>query len=232
LFDCGPGTITGKTVHLIIRQLLLPIYFEAKRDHIYMNESVDLSPPGQSAPPERIVNAALEIWSQTHKQQVIPISGQSMLPLIQNGDNVLVEHGTGSISRGDIIVFLQADKMVAHRVLRIKRQGASFTLTAKGDNNPYFDPPVEVKQVVGRVLKIKRGDEWISIDTPGWQFLGGFIAVSMLVWIRFYNWGRLIKGNLWGSQNNRLLQLLRRCALAVVSLPLNILRKMTYRPKN
>ena len=197
-----------------------------------MNESVDLSPTNQSAPPERVINAALEIWGQTNKQQVIPISGRSMLPLIQNGDNVLVEHGAGSISRGDIIVFLQADKMVAHRVLSIKRKATTFTLIAKGDNNPYFDPPVEVKQVVGRVLKIKRGDQWISIDTPGWQFLGGLIAVSMLVWIQFYNLGRLIKRNLWGSQNNRLLQLLRWCALVVVSLPLKILRKMTYRPKN
>lgn len=197
-----------------------------------MNESVDLSPTNQSTPPERVINAALEIWSQTNKQQVIPISGRSMLPLIQNGDNVLVEHGVGRINRGDIIVFLQADKMVAHRVLRIERKGASFTLTAKGDNNPYFDPPVEVKQVIGRVLKIKRGDDWISIDTPGWRFLGWLIAVSMLVWIRFYNWGRLIKGNLWGSQNNRLSQLLRRCALVIVSLPLKILRKMSYKPKN
>ena len=77
-----------------------------------MPDRVDVPDSGRPRPPEHILKAALEVWGQVDQQNLIPISGRSMLPLIQNGDYVLVAHGGSNVQRGAIIVFLQDGKMV------------------------------------------------------------------------------------------------------------------------
>lgn len=179
--------------------------------------------------PDHIVKAALDIWEQADRQNLIPISGRSMLPLIQNGDVVLVAHGKSGVRRGDIIVFMQNNQMVAHRVLRAGTGGSSATFLAKGDNNPYFDPPVTVDRIVGRVLKIERNGKWVAVDTPLWRALGWLIAVGMLTWLKFYALGRGVKQKIWGRQSNRLVDALRRGGLALAAFPLKMLQKVGYR---
>lgn len=154
--------------------------------------------------PTEVVEATLDVWSRAGEQHLLPILGRSMLPLIRAGDQVLVAHGWANVRRGDVIVFLQEKKMVAHRLLRIHKDDTVTTFITKGDNVPYLDPPVSDHQVVGRVLKIERDGRWLSIDTPIWRRLGWLIAVSMLVWITFYNWGRRLRHRLWGEQPNHL----------------------------
>lgn len=150
--------------------------------------------------PADVLSAALDKWKQAGERHLIPIIGNSMLPLIQPGDQVLVRHGYGNVRRGDIIVFLQQEKMVAHRLLRIYKDGSVTTFITKGDNTSYLDSPVDTSEVVGRVLRIKRGSRWVSIDTPAWRIGGWLMAVSMLGWATFYGWGRRIKHRLWGER--------------------------------
>lgn len=149
--------------------------------------------------PAEVLASALDKWRQAGEEHLIPIIGKSMRPLIQPGNQVLIKHGFANVRRGDVIVFLLQERMVAHRLLSIYRDGSKTMFVTKGDNNSYFDPPLDADQVVGRVLRIKRGGRWVSIDTRAWRIGGWLIAIGMLGWTTLYGWGRKIKYQLLGK---------------------------------
>ena len=162
-----------------------------------------IEPPESKIPanlPAEVLAAALDKWGQAGEKHLIPIVGKSMRPLIQPGDQVLIKHGHINVRRGDVIVFLQEEKMVVHRLLRICKDGSKTIFITKGDNTSYLDSPISAHQVIGRVLKIKRGDRWVLIDTRVWRIGGWLIAVGMLGWAILYGWGRKIKHRLLGKR--------------------------------
>lgn len=182
------------------------------------------TPDSKSFPlPADVLEAVFETWNQASEQHLIPIKGRSMLPLIQSGDQVLVAHGFPNVRVGDVIVFLQSDKIVAHRLLRVCNNGSITTFVTKGDNAPQFDPPVSAHQIVGRVLKIKRGSRWVSIDTPAWRMRGWSIAVGMLVWATVYGWARGLKHRLWGERSNYLTRVMGYSGQRLVSFLLQLI---------
>jgi hypothetical protein len=82
--------------------------------------------------------------------------GASMRPLIDSETLLLVEFGATAAEPGDIILFPRGDILVAHRlVARQPRQGVEM-LIAKGDAEPYFDPPVRPGDLLGVVRALRR----------------------------------------------------------------------------
>jgi signal peptidase I len=160
--------------------------------------------------PDHILLGALDVWGASGEQHFIPVSGSSMLPLIQDGDQALVIHGVTGIRRGDMVVFRQQGKMVVHRVLRVNLQTNSPTFLIKGDNNLSVDPPVQAEEIVGRVLLIKRGEKTLAIDTYPWRMVGRAIAWGTLAGFWLYRWGGSLKRRWLGTQSNSLTRFLRR----------------------
>ncbi|MEO7910227.1 MAG: S24/S26 family peptidase [Roseiflexaceae bacterium] len=113
--------------------------------------------------------AAFEDYRRQGTSVWIGPRGTSMRPLIGAETKLLVEFGAaGEI--GDIIVFPLGDILVAHRlVARRQRQGATV-LMAKGDAEPYFDPPVRPSQVLGvaRALRRSGATPVTSAGCAGW----------------------------------------------------------------
>lgn len=181
--------------------------------------------------PDHVLEAALDVWSQARSRHVIPITGSSMLPLIWDGDHVLVAHGPAGVRRGDVIVFRCEGRLVAHRVLCIYGDDTGITFVTKGDNALHLDPPVNADEMVGRVLSVRRGKQSMSLDTPAWRRLGWLIAVSTLAWIKLYAQGRDLKHGLLGPQPSRLTPFLRRGALACFSLVLKVMQAIAGRWK-
>ncbi len=163
--------------------------------------------------PRTILKVALDIWDETGKQSLIPITGRSMLPLLRPGDHVTVEHGCLKIKRGEIIVFRQENKLVVHRVIRFDDTPNERVFVTKGDNVFYFDSPVAESQLVGRVSIVQRGEQRLFIDTTPWQIVGGLIAISTLAWTKLYRASRTLKQAVLGTQPNRLTAFLRQSAL-------------------
>ena len=126
-----------------------------------------------------------------------------MLPLMQEGDRVLIAHGPKGIRRGDVVVFQQWDILVTHRVIGIHQRQPVPTFLTKGDNAPGFDPPLGAHQVIGRVLAIERGNRYLRLDTIKWKILGCFFAVNTLGWRKIGAWnralGRKFPGNPFGG---------------------------------
>ena len=128
------------------------------------------------------ISTLRELWQQTSEQHWLPVNGISMLPLLREGDNILVSHDLSRVQRGDILVFQQADGLVAHRLLRIIKQPdqENFYLT-KGDNCTYFDSPLFESEVLGKVDSIHKNGREYDLSTPGWRLRKIILAAYHLL---------------------------------------------------
>jgi hypothetical protein len=132
------------------------------------------------------------LWAQAGAQHWFAVEGQSMTPLLREGDSVLVSHGREGVQRGSVVLFRQKGKLVAHRVLRITRDSEGSTLTTKGDSLRSIDAPVPADNIVGRVVAIKRQERKLRLDSPCWRFTGWLIAAATLAAAVPYRWGRAL----------------------------------------
>jgi signal peptidase I len=84
-------------------------------------------------------------------------TGRSMLPAIEPGDVLRVEHATADrIQPGDVILYDAGGRLIAHRCVRISVAAGVVGLVARGDSHCWTDPPISPAQVLGRVVGIPR----------------------------------------------------------------------------
>jgi signal peptidase I len=92
------------------------------------------------------------------------ISG-SMAPLLEAGDTVIViPASTAMLQRGDIIVVFKNEEFITHRL--VERRGEC--LFTKGDRFHHFDAPVTSEALIGKVVGIYKGDEYLDFSKPRW----------------------------------------------------------------
>ena len=93
------------------------------------------------------------------------VVSQSMMPLLRVGDTIVVQRvSPASLRRGDLIVVVQGETFITHRLVAIDRDGWRM----KGDRLRFADPPVQANDILGRVVAIERGFD--SIDLSGWYW--------------------------------------------------------------
>ena len=196
-----------------------------------MSEPVRRSNSKHPPPSSSALEMVLDEWGRGRKQHFIPIAGRSMLPLIQDGDQVLVAHGCTDVRRGDVIVYRQHDRLIAHRVLRFHISQSGPIFITKGDNSRSIDPPVMGNEVIGRVLSIERGRRSIPLDTILWQKLGWFIALYMLAWVKLDDWTPYFNHSLWGSNRNPLTAILHRVVQVLLYFVFRVIEIITCQRK-
>ncbi len=84
---------------------------------------------------------------------IAAITSQSMYPVLQRGDLVLLEgvDQPADLRVGDIIAFKSENGFAIHRVIKID----GFSIATKGDANQVEDGPITFDQVIGRALRIR-----------------------------------------------------------------------------
>jgi hypothetical protein len=131
--------------------------------------------------PAEILQATLDLWKKGGNEHTIPVVGTSMLPLLQPGDRLVVSHALSSLRRGDILVFLQGDQLIAHRLLCIYRfEDAGLTLLTKGDCVAQPDPPLAAAQVLGVVVAVCRNGQHKRLGTRWWRW-SSWVASSLIL---------------------------------------------------
>ena len=109
--------------------------------------------------------ATFEVYRQQAVSAWIEARGDSMRPLIRPGAQLLVEFGATPAGIGEIALFSLRDLVVAHRVVARRGTGA---LVAKGDAEPYCDPPLDPADVLGLVRAVRHGhDEPSGVGCAG-----------------------------------------------------------------
>lgn len=91
-------------------------------------------------------------------------SGSSMQPLIQAGDELYVEFGPRRYRLGDIVVFPEGGRFVAHRVVGWTWQGGQRLLLTRGDATVDLDRPFAPEHAFGVVRACRRQPD--GLPTP------------------------------------------------------------------
>jgi protein involved in polysaccharide export with SLBB domain len=82
----------------------------------------------------------------------VPVTGDSMSPLLRTGDSIYVEPVKAKdLSAGDILVYKTEGNMVAHRLIRILRSNGKFMFLTKGDTFSSADSLLKESDLIGRV---------------------------------------------------------------------------------
>ncbi len=127
--------------------------------------------------PGLMIGSLREIWQQTGDLHWLPVQGYSMLPLLRDGDSILVTHDLSNMRKGDILVFQRADGLVAHRLIQVvKHSGNSPVYLTKGDNCTYFDAPLAGKDILGRVNSVRKDGRTYDFTAARWQVWNSFLA--------------------------------------------------------
>jgi hypothetical protein len=118
---------------------------------------------------ETYLDAVLALWAERRTRSQCRLTGNSMAPLIRDGDLLVIEHGPPAVRIGDVIVFRQAGHLKAHRLLwRRRRPEGTLTFLAKGDASPAFDLPVPAERLIGRVIEIRGTRGTRRLTSPYW----------------------------------------------------------------
>ena len=108
--------------------------------------------------------------------------GGSMRPTIRGGEVIHVEPvRPAAIAAGDIILFHQGTRIVAHRVVRVAQSGGVRAFLTRGDAAFAADPWVVAGAVMGRVIAVERGGRTVDLAAAGsvWSGrLGRCMAVA------------------------------------------------------
>jgi len=115
------------------------------------------------------------------------ISTLSMLPLIKPEDEIVVrKHSLNTLKRGDIIVFEKYRELYTHRLLYRRMSDSKIELITKGDNSLIIDEPISEKGLLGKVIRIKRGNKSINLESKFWKIMNNLTGtLSYLEWTVF-----------------------------------------------
>ncbi len=102
-------------------------------------------------------------------------NGMSMLPLIGDGEVIIVEPlPTRRLKRGDILLYLRGRGVVAHRLVKIEKvNDAQWRFTLRGDTSATADAPVTAAEILGRVCAVERDGHQIALSgyRARWRWL-------------------------------------------------------------
>ena len=136
----------------------------------------------------RIKAVAKELRLRYSRQiGTVTFHGESMLPFLKDGDELIVEPANwNEIRRGDIVSYRDSDKFPTYRVLK----KVDDTLQLKADNwlEPFHVPRVDV---LGKVVERQRDNSNLSCNSLKWRAYAHYIllrelAANALLTARYY----------------------------------------------
>lgn len=107
----------------------------------------------------------------------MPMNGYSMFPVIRPGDIGLIDHFPfNELKPGNVIVFRNSERLVAHRVIRIIENSEGNYIKCKGDATFRSDPLITQNEYIGRITEITRGNKKLDLSSDNQRILSSIIA--------------------------------------------------------
>ena len=144
-----------------------------------------------SSSPESLPETVLQLWPQMGGTWEVTVRGNSMIPVLCDGDRVRIRLGADGLQCGQIIAFRFQGQLVTHRLIARPDPG---TLLFKGDHCRTMDPLQPLEAVLGCVIARRRGTLWQCMDTLAWRWSGRLLAQSALLLIRIKQMKRKMLG--------------------------------------
>lgn len=92
-------------------------------------------------------------------------TGSSMMPFIKSGDHLIIVKKNRRLSKGEIGLFQQDQKIILHRVKKVKKEGYIFS----GDNRYHSDGFVAEESVSGRLVAIYKRNKKVECDSKSFR---------------------------------------------------------------
>jgi signal peptidase I len=90
--------------------------------------------------------------------------GLSMYPAIRHGELITVGPvDCDQVVRGDVLLCRHSTQVLAHRVVATAGYGSERVLQLRGDAKQGCDAPVAARDVIGRVLSVRRNGRAITL---------------------------------------------------------------------
>ena len=126
------------------------------------------------------------------------LSGFSMFPFLKDGDVALIKKvEISALKTGDVIVFKLDQKMIAHRLMEIKKNGEHYEITTKGDTSKNNDPKFTELNYVGKITSFNRKEKNIKITTRFYEFIGVFIVKTSWLNTPFFVLNKRLWRRIW-----------------------------------
>jgi signal peptidase I len=145
------------------------------------------------------LNEIVDLWRQAGEMHEITVSGSSMLPILREGDVLLVDHDINTVRAGEILVFRSGESTIAHRVFRVEQSPSNEAVyLTRGDSSPGQDPPVSKNEMLGKAASVRRGERTLSFARDSSPNRIGRLIASIM----------RIEASLKSSRKNKLCYLL------------------------
>jgi hypothetical protein len=126
---------------------------------------------------------ALAILREGAGEGVLALEGDSMRPTLEPGCLVRVDLAPFAPRFGDLLLFRQQDYLTVHRFLgRRKLPDGSTSLRTRGDARPRLDPPLDPANLLGRIVAVRRNEEWRSLDGSPARAYALALGLHALAW--------------------------------------------------
>lgn|SRR5215475_753902 len=128
---------------------------------------------------ERRRDDVVEIIQQLAQQGrvTLRVRGSSMLPWVRPDDVAVIRRaGIDDVRCGDVVLFQRESRLFVHRLVERHCTLNETQFLAKGDAHPGPDGMINRELVLGRVMRIHRGDKRIDLDSPRHLALGLMIS--------------------------------------------------------
>jgi signal peptidase I len=90
--------------------------------------------------------------------------GLSMYPAIRDGELITVGPADiDQVVRGDVLLCRHSTRVLAHRVVTVTGYGSQRVLQLRGDAKAACDAPVAMRDVIGKVLSVRRNGRTIAV---------------------------------------------------------------------
>jgi hypothetical protein len=122
----------------------------------------------------------LELWRGSDRLSRIRTRGQSMEPLLQDGDEIEIRHSLPKPRIGDLILFSNPDGLVAHRVIGRRLKDGKALVLEKGDKSSQASL-IPTSVIQGKVIRIFKQEEIIHLESPFSRVMGRIMAVYSLL---------------------------------------------------
>ena len=115
---------------------------------------------------------------QNQKQAWLTMQSGSMYPLMPTGSQILVKSiEYQQINVGDIVLYIEKNKFIAHRVLKIN---AAENQCLQGDDNTISTSFISIDSIIGVVEKIKANGKEFDLNNRAGVLLTWFITITCL----------------------------------------------------
>jgi hypothetical protein len=129
------------------------------------------------------LDAVVDLMGRTGGGAILPMSGESMVPLLREGQLIAADLSVRDPEIGDLLLYRQLDYLVVHRYLGpATREDGTPILRTRGDACLGLDPPLDRSRVRGRVVAIEAHGCWWDLDGGGARAWALAVALHDLFW--------------------------------------------------